>query len=58
MKGEEIFHFMGCSCFSQYIVCADISLAKVYTHMLCTFVFQPVDRLRRHLARNNKKLGR
>mmetsp|Transcript_19520 Transcript_19520/g.46924 ORF Transcript_19520/g.46924 Transcript_19520/m.46924 type:complete len:257 (-) Transcript_19520:75-845(-) len=29
MKGETIYHFMGCSCFSQYIVCADISLAKI-----------------------------
>ena len=29
MKGEPLFHFMGCSCFSQYVVCADISLAKI-----------------------------
>jgi len=29
MKGEPLYHFMGCSCFSQYVVCADISLAKV-----------------------------
>ena len=29
MKGEPIYHFMGCSCFSQYIVTAGISLAKI-----------------------------
>jgi len=29
MKGESLAHFMGCSCFSQYIVVADISLAKI-----------------------------
>lgn len=29
MKGEQLYHFMGCSCFSQYVVCADISLAKI-----------------------------
>mmetsp|Transcript_4358 Transcript_4358/g.15913 ORF Transcript_4358/g.15913 Transcript_4358/m.15913 type:complete len:381 (-) Transcript_4358:87-1229(-) len=29
MKGEPLFHFMGCSCFSQYIVCAEISVAKI-----------------------------
>jgi len=29
MKGETLYHFMGCSCFSQYVVCADISLAKI-----------------------------
>jgi S-(hydroxymethyl)glutathione dehydrogenase/alcohol dehydrogenase len=29
MKGEPLYHFMGCSCFSQYVVCADISLAKI-----------------------------
>jgi len=29
MKGESLAHFMGCSCFSQYIVVAEISLAKI-----------------------------
>lgn len=29
MKGETLYHFMGCSCFSQYIVVAEISLAKI-----------------------------
>uniref|UniRef100_A0A0C9PIG5 S-(hydroxymethyl)glutathione dehydrogenase n=1 Tax=Fopius arisanus TaxID=64838 RepID=A0A0C9PIG5_9HYME len=28
-KGKPIFHFMGCSVFSEYTVIADISLAKV-----------------------------
>jgi len=28
-KGKPIFHFMGCSTFSQYTVCCEISLAKV-----------------------------
>ncbi|XP_045617950.1 alcohol dehydrogenase class-3 [Procambarus clarkii] len=28
-KGKEIYHFMGCSAFSQYTVVAEISVAKV-----------------------------
>jgi len=28
-KGKPIYHFMGTSCFSQYTVCAEISLAKI-----------------------------
>ncbi|XP_067927947.1 alcohol dehydrogenase class-3 chain H-like [Watersipora subatra] len=28
-KGQEVFHYMGCSTFSQYTVVAEISLAKV-----------------------------
>jgi len=28
-KGKEVFHYMGCSAFSQYTVVADISLCKV-----------------------------
>lgn len=28
-KGKSLFHFMGCSTFSEYTVVADISLAKV-----------------------------
>ncbi|EFX82966.1 hypothetical protein DAPPUDRAFT_230717 [Daphnia pulex] len=28
-KGKDIFHFMGCSTFSEYTVCAEISVAKV-----------------------------
>lgn len=28
-KGKELFHFMGCSTFSEYTVVAEISLAKV-----------------------------
>jgi S-(hydroxymethyl)glutathione dehydrogenase/alcohol dehydrogenase len=28
-KGKELFHFMGCSTFSEYTVCAEISVAKV-----------------------------
>jgi len=28
-KGKEIFHFMGCSTFSEYTVVADVSVAKV-----------------------------
>lgn len=27
--GKELFHFMGCSTFSEYTVCAEISVAKV-----------------------------
>lgn len=28
-KGQNIFHFMGCSTFSEYTVCAEISVSKV-----------------------------
>ncbi|KAI9023393.1 alcohol dehydrogenase [Hyaloraphidium curvatum] len=28
-KGKQLFHFMGCSTFSEYTVCAEISLAKI-----------------------------
>lgn len=28
-KGQEILHFMGCSTFSEYTVCDDVSVAKV-----------------------------
>lgn len=28
-KGQQVFHFMGCSTFSEYTVVADISVAKV-----------------------------
>lgn len=28
-KGKEIFHYMGCSTFSEYTVCAEVSVAKV-----------------------------
>ena len=28
-KGKDVFHFMGCSTFSEYTVCAEISVAKV-----------------------------
>lgn len=28
-KGKSLFHFMGCSTFSEYTVVAEISLAKV-----------------------------
>jgi S-(hydroxymethyl)glutathione dehydrogenase / alcohol dehydrogenase len=28
-KGETISHYMGCSCFSEYTVCAEISVAKI-----------------------------
>jgi len=28
-NGQDLFHFMGCSTFSEYTVCAEISLAKV-----------------------------
>jgi len=28
-KGKPVFHFMGCSTFSEYTVCAEISVAKV-----------------------------
>ena len=28
-KGKEVFHFMGCSTFSEYTVCAEISVSKV-----------------------------
>jgi len=28
-NGQEIFHFMGCSTFSDYTVCAEISVAKI-----------------------------
>lgn len=28
-KGKTIYHFMGCSVFSEYTVLADISVAKV-----------------------------
>ena len=28
-KGKDLFHFMGCSTFSEYTVVAEISVAKV-----------------------------
>ena len=28
-KGQQLFHFMGCSTFSEYTVVAEISVAKV-----------------------------
>lgn len=28
-KGKDLFHFMGCSTFAEYTVCAEISLAKI-----------------------------
>lgn len=28
-KGKQIAHFMGCSCFSEYTVLPEISLAKI-----------------------------
>jgi len=28
-KGQSLYHFMGCSTFSEYTVVADISLCKV-----------------------------
>jgi S-(hydroxymethyl)glutathione dehydrogenase/alcohol dehydrogenase len=28
-KGQSIFHFMGCSTFSEYTVLAEISVAKI-----------------------------
>nr|CAH0110097.1 unnamed protein product [Daphnia galeata] len=28
-KGKDVFHFMGCSTFAEYTVCAEISVAKV-----------------------------
>lgn len=28
-NGKELFHFMGCSTFSEYTVCAEISVAKI-----------------------------
>ena len=28
-KGQTLYHFMGCSTFSEYTVVADISLTKV-----------------------------
>ena len=29
-KGQELFHFMGTSTFSEYTVCSEISVAKVF----------------------------
>ncbi|XP_043917317.1 alcohol dehydrogenase class-3-like isoform X2 [Protopterus annectens] len=28
-KGKQVFHFLGCSTFAEYTVCADISVAKI-----------------------------
>ena len=28
-KGKDVFHFMGCSTFSEYTVVAEISVGKV-----------------------------
>lgn len=28
-NGKELFHFMGCSTFSEYTVCAEVSVAKI-----------------------------
>lgn len=37
-KGKEIFHFMGCSTFSEYTVCAEISVAKVSDRSYVVFI--------------------
>jgi len=35
-KGKDLFHFMGCSTFSQYTVAAEISVSKVVIKfMIC-----------------------
>ena len=31
-NGQQVFHFMGCSTFSEYTVCAEISVTKVITN--------------------------
>lgn len=33
-KGQPVFHYMGCSTFSEYTVVADISVAKVICFVL------------------------
>ena len=33
-NGKTLYHFMGCSVFSEYTVVADISLAKVNEHTI------------------------
>ena len=35
-KGKELFHFMGTSTFSEYTVCAEISVAKV-SQSVCNY---------------------
>ena len=37
-NGKELFHFMGCSTFSEYTVCAEVSVAKVgHSAFSCQF---------------------
>lgn len=31
-NGQQVFHFMGCSTFSEYTVCAEISVTKIPDH--------------------------
>ena len=38
-KGKEIFHYMGCSTFSQYTVVGDISLCKVMICLINSEIF-------------------
>lgn len=33
-KGQDLHHFMGVSTFAEYTVCAEISVAKVYSIFL------------------------
>ena len=38
-KGKTIYHYYGCSTFSEYTVVADISLAKVFTSLIKKKIF-------------------
>jgi hypothetical protein len=37
-NGQQVFHFMGCSTFSEYTVCAEISVTKVITNDHISFL--------------------
>ena len=43
-KGKDLFHFMGCSTFTEYTVVAEISVAKVYllSETIYTDIFNQV----------------
>jgi Zn-dependent alcohol dehydrogenase len=38
-KGKSLYHFMGCSTFSEYTVVAEISIAKVSSFSLLNLIF-------------------
>lgn len=39
INGQRLYHYMGCSTFSEYTVVADISVAKVLDFLFAFFIY-------------------